>query len=170
MKNIISFGFLILLFVGCTSQSDEPVFKENNSEIIETNLVKSENENQNYIEITDSVISMTYYERGEYRFQNGEYERAIDDFIVALSINRNIHAYMSLIGFTENLTNLIVEKLTNKFNKHPDEAKWPYYIGKVYYHKSYYEEALLAFEKAYNIENKPVYKILMEDCLLKLKE
>lgn len=170
MKNIMSFCFLIFLIVGCTYQSDEPIFKENNSAIIENNLDKSENGTHNYIEITDSMISKAYYYRGEYRFQKGEYENAIIDFIIALSIDKNINAYTRIFEFPKNHTNLIVEKLTDKFNRNPNEAKWPCYIGKVYYHNDDFEAAKYYFENAYSIDGNPVYLKLMEDCQAKIEE
>lgn len=164
-KFILSLVGLLVLAVSCTSNYyEEPSIETYEPEITNIKPMFSQNGASNEFLTNDSLISQAHYKRGEHRIEHGEYEKGIDDFIVALSINKNIYAYMSLVCLPEDLKDIILEKLTEQFNMHPDESKWPYYIGKVYFHKHNYDEAIIAFNHAYQINYEEKYLRMIDDC------
>ena len=96
---------------------------------------------------------------------------AIDNIIKALEIEKNTTAYMQMIGLPNEQTDLLLSKLNEKASSNAVSAEWFYYIGKVYYHKKNdFKSAMEAFEKAYSLDNKPIYLTLIKDCRNKLSE
>ena len=137
------------------------------------------NYNGNYkvaIDYLDKLIeiSPTDYElyamRGDCHKQEGNYELALEDTMKSLDINKNTPAYMTLIALSREKQDPVLDNLKEMSKKQPEQSKWLYYLGKVYYHNGDLESAKHYYENAYNIDGKPVYLRLIEDCQAKIEE
>lgn len=134
--------------------------------------------NGNYKEAIDYLdklieMSLSDYELyalcGDCHKQEGNYEKALEDTMKSLDRNKNAPAYMTLIELSGEKLNPVLDRLKEMGNEQPEESKWYYYLGKVYYHNDDLELAKHYFEKAYIIDGEPVYLKLMEDCQTQLK-
>lgn len=175
------------LFVTCwvTLLSFNILFADNLNEnsSIYSNFNKKEAKelyyNGNYkeaIDYLDKLIEMSpsdyelYALCGDCHKQEGNYEQALEDTMKSLDINKNAPAYMTLIELSGEKLNPVLDRLNEMGNEQPEESKWYYYLGKVYYHNDDFELAMKAFEKAYSIDKEPIYITLIEDCRNKLSE
>ena len=99
-----------------------------------------------------------HYNRGVIYRQNGDCDRAIEEYTKAIKLNPNyIEAYRSrgTAYYHKGDYERAIEEYTKAIQRHPKYAEAYYDRGTAYYHKGDYERAIAGYTKA--IELKPSY-------------
>ena len=82
----------------------------------------------------------------------GQYEKAADDIITALSIGGENKAFYLLQNImADSAATIMISKLKIQQLKEPNSVQWPYYIGAIYEHNENYEKAIEYYTKSNSI-------------------
>ena len=96
-----------------------------------------------------------HYNLGYYYYTNGQVEKAVDEFELALKLDPKIapaHFNLGVIDYNRGLLDEAADRFRKALTLHPQYAQAYAYLGEVYYRKGKSEEGLAEFERALRMD------------------
>lgn len=100
---------------------------------------------------------------GNVNYDMGEWGKAVESYLKALAIdsaNVDVRTDMGTAYKQMGLLDLAEREFKKGIQINPEHAKVYYNLGVVYYDQGKYKEALVAWEKSYNLEKDPQFKAI----------
>ncbi len=104
------------------------------------------------IQLYGSDYSTAYSFRGDVYEYLGEYDKAADDIVTALAIDRDQKAWYHLFSLADSAYLTVTSRLKVQKNKEPKEAYWPYVLGTISQHVKKYANAITFYKDAYALD------------------
>ncbi len=94
----------------------------------------------------------------------GNFTEAVDDVIAALEIGYESKAYYYVRLLADSAFVPLSAKLKAKVLKNPNNDYWPYYLGTVYQKADKFKDAILYFQKSYDLDPSPGVAYSIANC------
>jgi len=105
-----------------------------------------------YVIRSYSDDSQAYAFRSECYFKKGDYDRAADDAVKSIDIDRNTKGFILLNEIADSALMPVTTRLKIKTVKEPNQSYWQYALGAVYEHTDNYAKAIEAYKKSYELD------------------
>lgn len=117
-----------------------------------------------YVTKLASDYSSGYSFRAESYIGQGQYYKAIDDIIHALSINGDNKAFFLMQQVADSAYTILVSKLKVEKLKEPNNNVWPYNLGVVNEYTEKYQKAIDFYKEAMEKEASPITAFRIASC------
>ncbi|MDE6577675.1 MAG: retroviral-like aspartic protease family protein [Muribaculaceae bacterium] len=114
--------------------------------------------------------SSGYSFRGEANIALEKWADAADDLIKALSIDQDDKAFYHSVNFPKEGLDILLSKLKIQSAKEPQEAYWPFMLGRVNEENKEYEDAIKFYEKGFSLDANSVFPERIANCLADLNK